>query len=187
MGNKFIEEGKNLSDNEIISRICENDYSCVQVLIDRYMPVVVSSAKVYSVSPLENEELISEGVLAIFKAAKSFDPEKAKFSTFVTLCIKRAMSDEIKSALRSKRIPQSMISSIDGMEIESGDSPEDIVISRENLNEFKDIIKKELSDTELKVLSLFLEGKTYADISEELNISLKSVDNALSRVRNKLR
>lgn len=187
MGNSFVEERELLSDNEIISRFAANDYDCIQIIIDRYMPLVVSTAKSFGASSIETEELIAEGVLAIFKAVKSYDPEKSRFSTFVSLCVKRAMTDELKSSRAAKRIPDEMLTPISDVEIEGDGSPEDIVIGRENLLEFKENISSFLSETELSVLSLYLEGATYADISEKLSISLKAVDNALTRVRNKLK
>ncbi len=187
MGNSFVKEDKNYSDDEIISRFKSNDFDCIQVLIDKYMPLVINYAKSFNVSPIETEELIAEGIVSVFTAVKSYDPEKSKFSTFVSLCIKRAMLDQIKTSTRAKRIPSDMITDIDSVEIEGFDSPEEILIDKENLEEFKSNISSFLSETELSVLKLYLEGNTYSDISDKLNISLKSVDNALSRVRNKLK
>ena len=187
MGISFVEEIENLSDDEIISRFRADDFDCIQILIDRYMPLVLSTAKSFGVSSIETEELIAEGVLAIFKAVKSFDGEKSKFSTFVAVCIKRAMSDQVKSAQRAKRIPTDMITTLNDIDVGESESPEEIIIGKENLAEFKDSIFSFLSPTELSVLSLYLEGNTYGDISDKLDISLKAVDNALTRVRNKIK
>ncbi|MBR3300118.1 MAG: sigma-70 family RNA polymerase sigma factor, partial [Clostridia bacterium] len=96
MGISFVEENKILSDDEIISRFRANDFDCIQLLIDRYMPLVLSTAKSFDVSSIEAEELIAEGVFAIFSAVKKYDPEKSKFSTFVSLCIKSAMTDQLR-------------------------------------------------------------------------------------------
>ena len=187
MRNSFVEENKKMSDDEIISRFRSNDFDSIQLIIDRYMPLVVSTAKSFNVSPFETEEIIAEGFLAVFKAVKNYDSKKSKFSTFVSLCVRRAMADEIKSSSRAKRIPSDMIDSISDIDLEGTESPEDIVIDRENLIAFKENLSSFLSRTELSVLSLFLEGNSYTDISEKLSISQKSVDNALSRVRNKLK
>ena len=187
MGNSFVKESENYSDNEIISRFKSNDFDCIQLLIDKYMPLVINYARSFDVSPIETEELIAEGVVSIFSAVKSYDPEKSKFSTFVSVCIKRAMLDWIKTSNRAKRIPSEMITDIDDVEIKGFDSPEEILIDKESLEEFKSNIFSFLSETELSVLKLYLEGNTYSDISDKLGISLKSVDNALTRVRNKLK
>lgn len=187
MGISFVEENKILSDDEIISHFRANDFDCIQLLIDRYMPLVLSTAKSFDVSSIEAEELIAEGVFAIFSAVKKYDPEKSKFSTFVSLCIKSAMTDQLRSARRAKRIPSDLILNLDDVEIESPHTPEAIVIDKESFVELKDNIFSSLSETELSVLSLYLEGNTYSDISDKLDISLKAVDNALTRVRNKIK
>ncbi len=186
MGISFVEENKILSDNDIISKLLPDNYEYLQVIIDRYMPLVISTAKSFDGFGVDTEDLIAEGVLAIFSAVKVFDSSKAKFSTFVSVCIKRAMLTQIKSATAQKRIPESMITSVDELQID-GDNPEDIIIDKENYDSFLNSLTASLSELEYKVLSLFLDGNTYADISNKLDISLKSVDNSLKRVREKIR
>ena len=187
MGISFVEESKKMSDNDIIAELSESNYDNLQVLIDRYMPLIVKTAKSFGTSSIETEELIAEGIVSVFSAVKSFDETKSKFSTFVSLCIKRAMLDEIKSSSRAKRIPDCMLTPIDEAELYNNESAEEAYINKESFDTFKNDIVSDLSENELKVLSLYLDGNTYADISDKLCISLKAVDNALARVRKKIR
>ena len=187
MGISFVEESKNLSDNEIISRINEGKYEFLQVLIDRYMPLILSKAKFLGGSGVEIDDLIAEGIMGVFSAVKSFDAGKSKFSTFVSLCVERAMLGEIRTASSKKQIPGNMITSIYDVELESGENPEDIYINKESFRSLKENIVSGLSDMENKVLSLFLEGNTYSEIAEKLGVSVKSVDNSLLRIRNKIK
>jgi len=187
MGNNFVEENKEMSDTEVISRIRTGDYEYLQVLIDRYMPLIISTAKSFEDSDFEVEDLIAEGIVTVFSAVKAYDENKSKFSTFLSVCLKRGMISEIKASSAQKRIPESMITSIDDIEVKGGENPEDVYIDKESYASFKENIVSGLSPLEYKVLEAFLEGDTYADISEKLNISLKSVDNSLKRIRNKIK
>lgn len=187
MGISFVEESQKMSDNEIISEILKGRYEYLHVLIERYMPLIKKTAKSFEGYGAYNDDLIAEGVLAVFSAVKSFDESKASFFTFVSLCIKRSMLSEIKSATSPKKIPENMLMPIDDVRVEASETPEEAYINKENLNSLKTTIFAELSDLEYKVLSLFLDGNTYADISDKLGISLKSVDNSLNRIRNKLK
>ena len=187
MGISFVEESKNMSDNEIISRINEGRYEYLQVLIDRYMPLILSKAKAFGGFGIEIDDLIAEGIMGVFSAVKSFDTEKSKFSTFVSLCIERAMLAEIRTASRKRQIPSNMITYINDLELESGDNPEDIYINKESFCSLKENIVSGLSDMENKVFELFLDGNSYSDIAEKLGVSVKSVDNSLSRIRNKIK
>ena len=187
MGISFVEESKKMSDNEIISRINEGKYEYLQILIDRYMPLILSKAKTFGDFGVDIDDLIAEGIMGVFSAVKSFDTEKSKFSTFVSLCIERAMAGLIRKASRKKQIPSNMITSIYDVELESNDNPEDIYINKESFDSLKENIISGLSDMESKVLSLFLEGNTYSEIALKLGISAKSVDNSLLRIRNKIK
>ena len=187
MGISFVEESENMSDNEIISRINEGRYEYLQILIDRYMPLILSKAKSLGGFGIEIDDLIAEGIMGVFSAVKSFDNDKSKFSTFVSLCIERAMLGEIRTASRKRQIPSNLITSINDLELESNDNPEEIYINKESFCSLKENIVSGLSDMENKVLELFLDGNTYSDIAEKLGVSVKSVDNSLLRIRNKIK
>ena len=179
---------ENLTDNHLIELINSGEYKYLQFLINRYMPYIISVASRYNAGGLDTEDFIQEGILAIFSAVKSFDSEKASFKTFVTLCIDRAMYTALSKATgAAKHIPDSLISPIDDIELADTNSPESIIIEKENYDALANSIKKELSDFEYRILCEFLSGKSYADIAETLQVTVKSVDNALRRIRTKIK
>lgn len=187
MRNTFVENHKILSDNDIIARINAGDYELLQVIIDRYYHVILSCVNKYC-PEAQKEDAIQEATLALYSAVKSFDGEKSSFSTFASLCIKRATLSVLKSTKRRKNIPDELLDSIDEYEnVADSNSPEKIFFDREDYKDLTDSIKLELSALEYEVLQLYLAGSKYADIALKLNISEKSVNNALTRIRKKLK
>lgn len=179
---------ENFSDNELVALINRGEYKYLQLLINRYMPLVISIASRYNASGFDTEDFIQEGTLAIFSAVKTYNQEKALFKTFVTLCINRAMSSALSRVSgAAKHIPESLISPIDEIELSDLNNPESIFIEKESYNDLESTIKHELSDFEYQVLCEFLSGKSYADIADSLNVTAKSVDNALRRIRSKIK
>lgn len=179
---------KYLSDNELVVFINHGEYKYLQLLINRYMPYIIAVASRYKTSGFDTEDFIQEGIMAIFSAVKAFDGDKASFKTFVTLCINRAMSSALsRVAGAGKHIPDGLISPIDDIDLADMSSPENILIEKENYSDLEHNIRKELSRFEYQVLCEFLTGKSYADIAESLNVTVKSVDNALRRVRSKIK
>ena len=177
-----------LSDNELVTFINRGEYNCLQILINRYMPYIISVASRYKASGFDTEDFIQEGILAIFSAVKTFDDKKASFKTFVTLCINRAMSSALSRVSgAAKHVPDGLISPIDDVELADHNSPESILIEKESYNDLEHTIKSELSGFEYQVLCEFLSVKSYADIAKALNVTAKSVDNALSRIRSKIK
>lgn len=189
MCKKFVEEFKNLSDEDIICHLSFGNYSEIQILINRYMPLILKNVSKYDGCGIDAEDLIQEGVIAVFSAVKAYDSTKSKFSTFVSHCVSRAIFSQVKKTVAAKRIPPSLISSLDSTEIDTIDiyDPESIYISKENYRRFKDNICSTLSELEYKVFSAFVSGDSYAKIADDLSISIKSVDNSLRRIREKLR
>ena len=177
----------NLPDAELVKYVNAGRYEYLQILINRYMPFILKVAKKYSVSGLEPEDLIQEGILAVFSAVKAYDSEKSKFSTFVALCVNRAIMGQFKATCTVSRIPDVLITPIDDVEITDLNNPETIVIDKESYERFKDKICENLSKLEFKVLKDFIDGYSYADIAQRLSISVKSVDNSLKRIRSKLK
>lgn len=176
-----------LSDEQLVRNINCGKYDLFPELISRNMPHIKASAlKWKSVFP-DTEDLIQEGIMALFTAVKSFNEEKASFLTFAHLCIERAISAKAKSALAGKRIPSGLITSIDeGMSAQS-ESAEELVIRKDEDNRFNRSVESVLSELEYNVLSLFLNGESYSDIAEKLGVSPKSVDSALQRIRKKIK
>lgn len=179
---------QSFSDNELVTFINNGKYEYLQLLIARYMPYIINVASQYNVGGFDTEDFIQEGIVAIFSAVKSYDPDKASFKTFVYLCINRAMSSALSRVSgAAKHIPDGLISPIDNIELADLSSPESILIEKENFNDLEHTIKKELSNFEYQVLCEFLNGKSYADIAQTLNVTVKSVDNALRRIRSKIK
>lgn len=182
---KFFSPTNSMSDNDIIAQIKGGDRNYLKVLINRYMPYIINAVRNYPASM--REDLIQEGSLAVFTAAKTFDSEKSTFSTFVFLCINRAVATAAKAGEAKKRIPENLIDSIEDVDILSPLDPEKMLIERENFENLKSNIKKNLSETEYRILGEYLSGKSYGEIAAGLSISEKAVDNALLRARNKLK
>lgn len=176
------------SDNQLVEFINRGEYKYLQLLINRYMPLVISVASGYNASGFDTEDFIQEGILAIFSAVKTYNPTKASFKTFVTLCINRAMSSAlVRVSGAAKHIPDSLITPIDDVQLTDASSPESILIEKESFDDLEHTIKKDLSDFEYQVLCEFLSGKSYAEIADSLGVASKSVDNALRRIRSKIK
>ncbi len=177
-----------LSDNQLVELINQGEYKYLQLLINRYMPYIISVASRYNAGGFDTEDFIQEGVLAIFSAVKTYDDSKASFKTFAGICINRAMTSALTRAVgKAKHIPENLISPIDDVELADTSDPESILIEKENISNLEHTIKKDLSKLEYQVLSEFLSGKSYADIAKTLGITTKSVDNALRRIRAKIK
>ncbi|MBR6509220.1 MAG: sigma-70 family RNA polymerase sigma factor [Clostridia bacterium] len=182
----FVENYENLSDNEIVTEINGGNYELMRVIIERYYSVVIFNVRKYCSEDFF-DDAVQEANLALYTAVKSYEPQKSAFSTFATLCIKRALFSMLKQRNGQKNIPKELISSIEETEIVDINSPEKLFIEKESLKTLKNNIQVELSALEYKVLQLFLNGESYSDISKKLGISQKSVDNSLTRIRKKLK
>ena len=186
MGNNFVENSNNLTDEEIINLINQGKVELLEVIIKRYTPVISFYAQKYC-AEFQREDAVQEATYALYSAVRSYDSAKASFSTFADLCIKRSVLGVLKSSKRLKNIPDELMSSIDDIEVADSKTPEEILMNKESYKSLTDTIRLELSGMEYSVLQLFLSGKSYEDIADNLNISQKAVDNALSRIRKKLK
>ncbi len=181
----FLDE--NFSDDQLVSLIKNGEHKYLQQLIVRYMPYILKTADKYNFPSADKEDVVQDALMAVFSAVNSYDSNKASFKTFVCLCIDRSMIAHLRSANSSKRIPQNLISSIEDIEVPASESAENVVIGRENRCSLDDMIKNVLSDFEYKVFCEFIAGNSYVDIAARLSVDTKSVDNALSRIRSKLK
>lgn len=186
MRKKFVENYENLSDDELICLVNQGDYGQLKVLIERYYPVMLCYVRKYCPEDIR-EDAIQEANLALYSAVKGYDGEKASFSTFAALCIKRSVLNSADGKNRKKHIPDELLSSIEEQDIIDSNSPEKIFFEREDYKSLTDSIRLELSGMEYKVLQLYLAGKRYSEIASLLGVSEKSVNNALLRVRKKLK
>lgn len=186
MSINFVENNNKLTDDEIVSLINSGNYELLSVIINRYLPLIIKTAK-QNLPETEVEDAVQEATFALYSAVKNFDGEKSSFYTFANTCIKRSVISQIRKSASKKNIPDGLVTSIDEIELADLNSPENILIERESYNTLTNNIKLELSSMEYSVLQLFLAGESYCEIARALNLTEKAVDNALARIRKKLK
>lgn len=188
-----------LNDNEIIQKIAAKDDGAVEYMMQKYGGLVKKEVRTVFLIGAETEDLTQEGMIGLYKAIRDYEPDKgASFSTFATLCIKNQIKSAITASNRKKHTPLNTYISIygddedDGMgisllEASKGNyDPEAIILAREQKFDMLKKIDSKLSSYEKKVIKLYLDGMSYADIARELGKTEKSIDNALFRIRGKL-
>ena len=186
MSNKPEQKFGDISDEQLVSLVKDGKYEYFALLRERYMPAILKSSAKYS-HICSKADLDFEGVSALLSAIYSFDPEKALFKTYVGSAIEKAMCSLCRGARAQKNIPSELISSIEGVFAVDEHSPESVLIEREDANSFIERAKSLLSGLEYKVFCGLVSGKTYKEIASQVGINEKAVDNALKRVRNKLK
>ena len=188
-------------DEELIDYARDGNSKALDYLINKYRSFVRAKARTYFLIGAEREDIVQEGMIGLYKAIRDFRTGKlASFRAFAELCITRQIITAIKTATRQKHIPLNSYISLnkpiyddecertlmDIISEEGMSDPEEMMISREELMIIEERMGEVLSALELKVLSLYLQGSSYQDISVKLRRHLKSVDNALQRVKRKL-
>ncbi|MCR5146667.1 MAG: RNA polymerase sporulation sigma factor SigH [Clostridia bacterium] len=189
-----------LSDEEVIKLIKTGDKSALDYIMNKYRDVVNIKVSKYFIIGAEKEDIVQEGLIGLYKAIKNFNQEKENsFKTFANLCIERQLITAIKSSNRQKHMPlnsylslnmsayedeeaESVIDVFDSNLIED---PLDTITKKEYYMEIENAIDKSLSDFEKKVLNRFAKGESYVQIADKLNTPVKSVDNAIQRIRKK--
>jgi RNA polymerase sporulation-specific sigma factor len=192
---------EDLSDEQVAECARNNDGKASEYILNKYKNFVRSKARSYFLIGADREDIIQEGMIGLYKAVRDYRTEKqTSFKAFAELCITRQIITAIKTATRQKHRPlNSYVSLNKPVYDEESDrtlidvitsgkvlNPEDIIIDKENFDLIEGKMGEILSDLELKVLSAYLDGKSYQEISEELKRHVKSVDNALQRVKTKL-
>jgi RNA polymerase sporulation-specific sigma factor len=190
-----------LEDEEIVELVHKGESEALDYLIYKYRNFVRAKARSYFLIGADKEDIIQEGMIGLYKAIRDFREDKlTSFKAFAELCITRQIITAIKTATRQKHIPLNSYVSLDKpiydeesdrtlMDVLSGAKvldPEELIINQEEFDNIEVKMTELLSDLERKVLSLYLEGQSYQEISEELNRHVKSIDNALQRVKRKL-
>ncbi len=182
----FVENNKKLTDNQVVSLINSGEYENLEIIINRYMPLIIKTAKQYC--PKEQlEDAVQEATFALYSAVKTFDEQKSSFSAFASICIKRAVIALVRKNVSKKAIPQDLMLPIDQIDLPSPNNPESILIEKEDYKALTNNIKLELSSLEYKVLNKFLDGESYSEIAKSIGIAEKSVANALTRIRKKIK
>lgn len=200
-GMKLNEKYLQFEDDELIGLVHTGDSEALDYLIQKYRNFVRAKARTYFLIGADKEDIVQEGMIGLYKAVRDFKGDKlSSFKAFAELCITRQIITAIKTATRQKHIPLNSYVSLDKpiydeesdrtlMDIISGTkvlNPEELIINQEEFDDIELKMAELLSDLERKVLALYLDGQTYQEISEELNRHVKSIDNALQRVKRKL-
>ncbi len=189
------------SDEDIVSEAKEGDSTALEFLINKYKNFVKAKARSYFLIGADREDIIQEGMIGLYKAIRDFKCDKlSSFRAFAELCITRQIITAIKTATRQKHIPLNSYVSLNKpiydedsdrtlLDVLSGTKitdPEELMINREEYKDIEFKMGEILSDLEWRVLTLYLEGKSYQEIALELERHVKSIDNALQRVKRKL-
>lgn len=193
---------ENMADEDVVLKAKQEDNSLAQeYLLHKYRNFVRAKARSYFLIGAEREDIIQEGMIGFYKAIRDFRGDKlSSFRAFAELCVTRQIITAIKTATRQKHIPlnsyvslnkpiyeedsdRTLLDIISGVKVAN---PEDMIISREEFADIENKMNNILSDFEWKVLMSYLDGKSYQEIAVELDRHIKSIDNALQRVKRKL-
>lgn len=194
-----------LKDEELIDRLRDGENQITDYIMDKYKYLVRKKAKSMYILGADNDDLIQEGMIGLFKAVRDYDAGRdASFYTFADLCISRQMYNAVQASRREKHAPlNTYISIYANMSEAEGDgnstelvnviasavetNPEQLMIDRENVADIEAIIERELSAFEKQVLDLYMTGMSYSQIAKVLSRDEKSTDNALQRLKTKIR
>ncbi len=187
-------------EEELLLLTREGSEDAMTALIRKYAPLVRSSARALYLIGADTEDLVQEGMIGLYKAIQNYEKERdASFYTFAKLCIDRQIYSAIKASNRKKHSPLNTYVSlyakrgedeaelIDNLEAGNSSDPERIVLERENALDLQALIESSLSRLERSVLPLYLEGISYSEIAERLDKTPKAVDNAVRRIREKIK
>lgn len=197
---------RNISDEELILRLRDGESNITDFIMDKYKNLVRSKAKTMYILGADTEDLIQEGMIGLFKAIRDYDCGRdASFYTFADLCVSRQMYTAVQASRREKHVPLNTYISLysvnsaaereEGEDVQlinalasgSGTNPEELLIDKENVENIERIIEKELSSFEKEVLDLYVIGMSYSQIAKVLGRDEKSTDNALQRIKTKLK
>ena len=196
-----VDEYEDRTDEEVAEEAKDGNDVAIEYLINKYRNFVKSKARSYFLIGADREDIIQEGMIGLYKAIRDFRGDKlSSFRAFAELCITRQIITAIKTATRQKHIPLNSYVSLNKpiydedsdrtlLDILSGSKvtdPEELMINREEYCDIEFKMGEILSDLEWRVLMLYLKGKSYQEISIELRRHVKSIDNALQRVKRKL-
>lgn len=189
------------ADEMLVAKAKIGDVVSQELLINKYKGFVRAKSKSYFLIGGDHDDIVQEGMIGLYKAIRDFNSEKlSSFRAFAELCVTRQIITAIKTATRQKHGPLNSYISLDKplydeesertlldvVCVSKFSNPEELLINREAFSDIEEKINEILSDFEQCVLALYLEGKSYQEISMELNRHIKSIDNALQRVKRKM-
>ncbi len=197
----LAEQYAGLTDEQIVALAQTGDSVALEYLLSKHKNFVRSKARSYFLIGADHEDIVQEGMIGLFKAIRDYQPERlSSFRAFAELCITRQIITAIKTATRQKHVPlNSYVSLNKPIYDEESDrtlmdvivegraqNPEELIIGREDLVSIRDRVDQVLSGLEQDVLNAYLDGKSYQEIADKLGRHVKSIDNALQRVKRKL-
>lgn len=192
---------ENMPDEDVALLAQEADGAALEYLLNKYKNFVRTKARSYFLIGADHEDIVQEGMIGLYKAIRDYRKDKLKsFRAFAELCITRQIITAIKTATRQKHIPLNNYVSLnrpiydedsdrtllDVISEDAPTNPEEMLIDREDLSVIEGRIGQMLSPMEKQVLVLYMEGKSYVEIGEEMGRHVKSIDNALQRIKRKL-
>jgi RNA polymerase sporulation-specific sigma factor len=193
---------RELEDADLVARVRDGDDRCLDVLLDRYRGFARAKSRSYFLAGSDKEDVVQEGMIGLYKAIRDFDlDQQTPFRAFAELCINRQILTAIKTANRQKHQPLNTSVSLDapvhaedGSDRSFGESlvapqntdPAEWVVSAEEIEALRTTMRDSLTDLEGSVLRLYMEGKSYEEIAGALGNHVKSIDNALQRIKRKL-
>lgn len=193
-----------LSDNELVLRARAGDDRTIAELLNRYRNFARSKARSYFLAGSDRDDVVQEGMIGLYKAVRDFDLEQeTPFRAFAELCISRQVLTAIKTANRNKHRPLNSSVSLDAPMLSGGENdersfgdrlmmapnmadPVELVISAQEIEAIRDSMRHSLTDLEGDVLRLYMDGRSYEEIAGALGNHVKSIDNALQRIKRKL-
>ena len=191
----------NLSDEDVIKLIKQGDNQALSYLLERYKELVNIKVGKYYIVGAEREDTVQEGMIGLFKAIKCFDAQKQNsFKTFANICIERQSITAIKTSNRQKHMPLNSYLSLNNSAYDNEDNDEELIntfdsktiedpldtlMKKEYYEQIESTIDKTLSGFEKQVLNRYIKGESYVDIAAKLDAPVKSVDNAIQRIRKK--
>lgn len=198
-GSQFKYE--NEKDENLVEQARQGDSAALEYLINKYKNFVRGKSRSYFLIGADHEDIVQEGMIGLYKAIRDYREDKlSSFKAFAELCITRQIITAIKTATRQKHIPLNSYVSLDKpiydeesdrtlldvIDSAKVSDPEELLINQEEFDDIELKMSEILSDLERKVLMHYLEGRSYQEISTDLNRHVKSIDNALQRVKRKL-
>lgn len=193
---------QSMSDDEFIALAQQGSAHASEYLLAKYHSLVEHKARMYFLAGADQEDIIQEGMIGLFKAIRDYRSDRhLPFRAFAELCISRQIFTAIKAATRQKHMPLNTYVSLhttlydadsdrtlmDTLEESKAESPEDIVLTKHFADEFREIVRRDLSDFELAILHCYIRGLSFSETADELGVTVKSIDNGLFRVKRKLK
>ena len=198
--NENIHNYSSMTDEEVISLVKNGDKYAIDFIIDKYKGLVNMKVSKYFIIGAEKEDIIQEGMIGLFKAIQSYNSDKQNsFKTFANMCIERQLITAIKTSNRQKHMPLNGYVSLNTAAYEEDEDtsvlevldshqtedPLDTITKKEYYKRVETAIDENLSDFEKQVLARFIKGESYITIAEKLETPVKSIDNAIQRIRKK--